>query len=204
MRFYYPENTDLSTVNTLTFLGGIGEVNFNGYYKDIDKDTSKIKSSGIIILISTPRTSKGYNANLVIEATKFINLITEQKKGAINSVAGYSMGGPEAGNAANIGNYQRLLIFDSYFNSPAALDNIKNKEIIFYSPSSDDMRQKTIACLNKIINSNYTNVTVVSNNRSIVNNYNSNMLIVNPGSSLGYSHSSNIITNSNFFAYACN
>ena len=95
-------------------------MNMNGYFVNIDKDPSLIKSSGIIILISATKTSNSYNTDMVINATNFVKYLTEQKTGAINSVAGYSLGGPYAGTVANQGNYQRLLIFDGDANKSFA------------------------------------------------------------------------------------
>ena len=58
MRIYYPENKDLSSLNTFTFLGGLYEENFGSYFSTIDKNTYIIKSSGIIILIPSGNNSR--------------------------------------------------------------------------------------------------------------------------------------------------
>ena len=201
MRFYYPSGVDLSSVNTLTFFGGMGEGNFEGYFSTLDKNIEYLKSSGITILVSVKNTSYGYKTEDGIISTNFVKSIVKQKQGMRNSVAGYSMSGPQAAQAAEIGNYDRLMIFDSYFNNPASKKKLKNFEIVFYSPIGDSMYKNTLPCLEIMKNSGYTDVTVVTNNNELINKFSSSFLIINPGNSLGKGHLAVNITNSNFFAY---
>ena len=200
MRFYYPENTDLSSVNTFTFFGGGGERIFQGYFNSLDKDTSLMKSSGIIILIAA---RSDYSASDGIYATSFVKSIVNQKSGVKNTVGGYSMSGPAAGAAASDDMYSRLIIFDSHFSNVTSNNRIKNKEIIIYSPVGDDMLRYTLSTLNEMITTNYSNVTIVSNNKQIIDKYSKYYLVVNPESKLGSGHYASNITNANVYAYAC-
>ena len=200
VRFYYPKNVDLSNLNTFTFFGGYGELNFQSYFSAIEKNTSIIKSSGIIILVSG---RGGYDASDGLYSTEFFKSIINQKNGVKNAVGGYSMSGPAAADAANQGSYDRLIIFDSYFTNASRKNNLKNKEIIIYSPSGDDLAKKTQETLNNMMSSNYNDVTIVSNNQYYANNYSSRFLVINPGSKMGRGHTYVNITNANVFAYAC-
>ena len=201
MRIYYPLNVDLSTLNTFTFLGGIGEVNFDGYFANIDNDTSIIKSSGITILVTVTDKYESFNVQGIIAGTNFINKILNQKSNAINSIGGYSKGGPDAANAANLGNYQKLMIINSKFDNILSKTNLMNKEVYIYSVNNDDMKPQTVETLNYLKNANYQNVTVISNNPEIYNSYSNNFLVINPGSVLGSGHNSKNVTNSNFFMF---
>ncbi len=202
MRIYYPPNKDLSNVNTLTFLGGNGEEDFNGYFSKINSDLSIIKSSGIIILVTT-KTGSDYNSNAVVLGTEFVKKIVKQKDYVINSVGGFSKGGRPAGEALNKGDYKRLLIFDSYFYNASGKPRLKDVDIIFYSTSGDHLAPQATTTLSELYSYGVKNVTIITNNDSIIKKFNGKYLIINPGSTLGYGHQYNSITISNFFAYAC-
>ncbi len=199
VRFYYPQGKDLSDVNIFTFIGGSGERNLSGFFANIDRDTSMIKSGGIVILVSA-RSSYDYRD--AINATDFMKSIVKQKSGKRNTVAGYSMGGPEAGKAILYGNYDATFIVCSYIDKDI-LQQIKDKEIYFYSPNGDSMARHTVTSLNHIKSmGGFKNVTVVTNNSQIINNYSSAVLIVNPGSAQGSGHGWKNIVNANLFAFA--
>ena len=200
MRFYYPTGVDLSTVNTFTFFGGGSERSFGGYFNALNQNPSAMKSSGIIILISA-RSSYGSSDGMY--ATDFVKSIVGQKNGVKNAVGGYSMSGPAAAQAANNGSYDRLIIFDSYFDNVASNNNLKNKEIIIYSPVGDDMLKHTLPTLNQMTNSNYRDVIIISNNSQITNKYSAYYPVINPGTKMGSGHGYVNITNANVFAYAC-
>ena len=203
MRIYYPPNVDLSSLNTFTFLGGTGERKFAGYFANIDKNPSILQSRGIQILIAARETG-GYDPDMVIECTNFVKQIIKQKNNAINTVGGYSLGGPDAGRVAEKGDYQRLLIFDSYFVNVTSNINLKEKEIVFYSPNGDSMAERTKSALGKIkSDGTYKKVYIVSNSQEMINRYKEDFLIINPGSIMGSGHGNNIITNSHFFMYSC-
>lgn len=204
MRMYYPEDVDLSEENTLTFFGGTGEQGFGGYFSVLDKNRSDMKGSGIVILVSTKKKTK-YEAEDGVLATTFIKSIVNQKKGVKNAVGGFSMGGPESGKAARLGNYDRLVICNSYFEAgnKENINALKNKEIIIFAPSKDD-RTPTGETINNLVNNKYTNVTIISNYAKFVNNsrYSSKFLVINPGTQMGCCHLYANITKANLFAYA--
>ena len=198
VRIYYPNGKDLSKVNTFTFIGGAGERNWGSFFSAIEKDTSMIKTGGIVILVSG---RSGYNYQDAVNATNFVKAIVKQEKGRKNSVAGYSMGGPEAGKAAHTSNYDRLVIVDSYIDS-SDIASLQNKEIYIYSPTGDSMAPHTTTTLNRIVsNGNFKNVTLVSNNSNFINKYSKSMLVVNPGSAQGSGHGYTCIVKSNMFAF---
>ncbi len=202
MRIYYPLNKDLSTLNTFTFLGGIGESNFDGYFSKIENDPSIIKSSGIVVLVTTVKKEDFFNVDGIIQGTNFLKAIVKQKPKTINSIGGYSKGGGASATAADKGDYQRLLIFNAQFENVYGKTNLMNKEVYIYSVNNDDMKTQTISTLNYIKNSNYKHVTIISNNPEIYNSYYQKFLVVNPGSAMGSGHNSQNITNSNYFMFA--
>ena len=201
MRIYYPLGVDLSEVNTFTFFGGSSERNMQGYFKHLDSNTSELSSSGIIILVSA---KSDYSAQDGILSTAFVKSIVNQKTDVTNTVGGYSMSGAAAGLAADNDLYKRLIIFDSYINVNNST-SLKNKEIVFFSPVGDSMISSTMSTLNRILGSNYQNVTIVSNNSNIISNsnYKSKFLIINPGNKLGSGHGYVNISNARVFAFAC-
>lgn len=200
MRIYYPTGVDLSTANTFTFLGGAGERSFSGYYNDIDKNPSMISSSGIVILVSA-RSS--YDAEDGMYSTDFLRGIVDQKAGVKNTVGGYSMSGNAAGGAAEKGIYDRLILFDSYYDYSYCSTSLKNKEIVIYSPVGDALTKQTKSTLNEMIKYNFTNVTLVSNNQELVNRFSPNILVINPGDPMGKGHASQNILTAKVFAFAC-
>lgn len=208
-RIYYPEGVDLSTVNTFTFGNGTGSgaKGFSGILNELDKDRSLMKTSGIIILIAS-KTGSGYDRNEFILATDFVKSIVKQKAGVKNAVGGYSGSGREAGYAGNIGSYDRVVIFNSYIKA-AYTTNLKNKEIIVYSPRNDKLADLTKEALNNMVNNGYSNVTVISNNTSIINGssgnkpYKSYFLMINPGNQMGSGHGYVNIPPTKVFSYAC-
>ena len=202
MRIYYPLNKDLSILNTFTFLGGIGESNFDGYFSKIDSDPSIIKSSGIVVLVTTVKKEDFFNVDGIIQGTNFLKAIVKQKPKTINSIGGYSKGVGASATAADKGDYQRLLVFNGQFDNVYGKTNLMNKDVYIYSVNNDDMKTQTISTLNYLKNSNYKNVTIISNNPEIYNSYYQKFLVVNPGSVMGSGHNSQNITNSNFFMFA--
>ena len=201
MRIYYPENKDLSTLNTFTFIGGVGEENFGGYFIKIDNHLEIIKSSGIIILIPEGTYNRIYSKN-VVEATKFVRLIINQNSNARNNIGGYSNGGPPAGEAANIGDYQKLLLFNTSFYRVNDRNDLKNKEVFVYSANQDSWIG-TSSFINEMYTYGYKNVTIVSNNNDMVNRFKDKFLVINPGKTMQNGHTYNNITNSNYFSFGC-
>ena len=204
MRIYYPEGADLSSVNTFTFMGGKGDRKMGSYFTKLDNNREYLKTSGIVILVSTLTDSAEYNKDDAIQSTEFVKSIVKQKAGVKNTVGGYSMSGPKAAQAANDANYDRLLIFDSYVSNVSDKTNLKNKKIVFYSPTDDHYANtgETQKCLREMKNVGYTDVTIITNNNEIIDEFKNKFLIINPGSNLGSGHGADNITKSNFFAYA--
>ena len=201
MRIYYPENKDLSTQNTFTFIGGVGEENFSGYFGSININPSLIKSSGIIILIPESNNARVYPQN-VVSATEFVKLITNQNSHARNAVGGYSNGGPPAGEAAAKGKYDKIMLINTSFYWVYTKTNIKDIEVVLYSAKGDSWIG-TGSFINELYQNDFKNVTIVTNNDDFVNTFQSKYLVVNPGNAMLKGHSSKNLTLSNFFAYGC-
>ena len=200
IRIYYPQGLDLSNVNTFTLLGGTSERNMGGMFSTVDKDTSKIKSSGIIILVST---SGSYHYQDAINATNFVKTITKQKNGKKNSVGGYSLGGPAAGGAMVYGNYDRLFILHSKVELTHT-SKLKDKKIYVYSPNGDKLADSTRTTLTALKNDGARkNVTLVTNSSSMIKTFGDYFTIVNPGSAQGSGHGYANFINGNVFAFAC-
>ena len=201
MRMYYPQGKDLSTQNTFTFIGGVGEGGFGGYFTDIEKNPSLIKSSGIIILVPEHNSAKLTSQNIV-SATNFVKLIINQNSKARNIIGGYSNGGPLAGETANIANYDKIMLINTSFYWANTKTKLRNTEIVIYSARNDSWHG-TNGFIGELYDNNFTNVTVISNNESIIERYKSKYLVINPGNSMKNGHTSENLTLSHFFAYAC-
>ena len=200
VRIYYPAGVDLSDVNTFTFFGGSGDRNWGSFFDAIDKNTSLIKSSGIIILVSA---YSSYHQQDGINGTEFVKAIVKQKSGKKNTVAGYSMGGPASGEAMLYGNYDRLIVVCSYVYTNT-IKQLKDKEIYFFSPVGDTMLSTTKETLNTIKSQgDFKDVSIITNNTDLINTYSNSMLIINPGGNLGTGHTWYNITDANLFAFAC-
>ena len=201
IRIYYPQGLDLSNVNTFAFLGGTGEQNMKGMFSAADKDTSLIKSSGIVILVSSPGTYRYQDA---INATNFVKAITKQKSGKKNSVGGYSLGGPAAGSAMIHGNYDRLFIVHSKVEL-SHTSQLKDKKIYVYAPKGDaKMGGSTRTTLTSFKNDGARkNLTLITNDSSNIRSFSDYFTIVNPGSAQGSGHGYVNFTNGNLFAFAC-
>ena len=201
MRIYYPKGKDLSTLNTFTFIGGIGETNFGGYFKNIESDNSLIKSSGIIILIPESNSAKVYSDN-VVEATNFVRTIINQNEHARNNIGGYSNGGPPVGQALDKGDYDRAIMINTSFYWISSYSNISNKEYVIYTAINDTWRG-TDSFIKELKNAGVKDITVITNSMAMANAFKDNYLIINPGDSMEKGHTSNNITLSHFFSYAC-
>ena len=205
MRMYYPKDTDLSEVNTFAFCNGTGKSakGFVGILKELDTNREKMKTSGIIILIAS-QTGSSYSKQGIMLATEFVKSIVNQKSGVKNAVGAYSGSGEAVGWAGHEGNYDRVVIFNSYLKK--FIDTpLKNKEIIVYSPNGDKLQDATKSTINSMIRNGFTNITIISNNKTIINSdsYQKNALIINPGSQMGSGHGYVNIPPTNVFSYAC-
>ena len=200
MRIYYPENTDLSNLNTFTYMGGDGEKNFYSFFSQIDKNPSLIKSAGVSILVAEGNGTK-FDQNVVIYTTQFTRYIMNQKKGTRNSIAGFSTGGTKVMFAADKYDYDRVIVFSSYFNWPYNTNNVKNKEVMFYVPSKDHLFTQAKSTLNDMKRAGYTNVTIVTNSNDLVNAFGNTFLVINPGSLMLTGHLSENVLRAGLFAY---
>ena len=201
MRMYYPPNKDLSTLNTFTFIGGVGEENFKNYFYKIDNHNDIIKSSGIIILIANGSSIEHKGEN-VAEATNFVKSIINQNQYARNIVGGYSNGGPVAGVAATNGKYDKIMLINTSFYQVASKSNLANTEIVIYT-AQDDSWIGTDKMINEFIQNGFNNVTIVTNNNNFTNKYKNNYLVINPGNSMKKGHTSENLTLSHYFSYGC-
>ncbi len=200
MRVYYPENKDLSTLNTFTFIGGVGEENFGGYFKNIESNPELLKNSGITILIPESSRAKVQAAN-VVDATEFVKKIINQNQYARNAVGGYSNGGPPAGEAAWKGKYNKIVLINTSFYWVNSKTNIKDIEVVFYVANGDSWKG-TGSFVNELYQNGFKNVIVITNNGSYVNSFKDKYLVINPGNSMKQGHTSANITLSHFFSFA--
>ena len=202
-RFYYPLNTDLSSLNMFVFMGGDGENNFSGFFNDIEKDKSIIKSAGLVVLISEGsryNTSfDQYAANCVVDFSK---IIFNQKDSIRKSIGGFSTGGTKVFWTADKYDFDRVIVYSSYFNWPESTKNLKNKEIIFYIPNKDTLYNQAKSTLSDLKKMGYSNVTVVSNSNEISNKFKDSFLIINPGSLMVSAHTTENVVKSHMFSYA--
>ncbi len=198
MRLYYPEGVDLSEVNIFTFMGGSGERNMSGYFAHLDQHREELKSSGIVALVSA---KENYNVKDAIGTTTFIRSITGQKSDRKNTVGVYSMSGQAAGEAALSGMYSKIFIVNSY---SGKIEEYKNIDVVVFSPVGDSMLKNTRTTLTHLVRSNYTRVTVITNNKELYGNefYNTKFLMVNPGYQMGSGHGYVNISKANVFSLA--
>lgn len=201
VRIYYPQVNDLSSLNIFTYMGGDGEKNFGGYFNQIENNKTLIKSAGIVILVAEGNNTKfdQYAANY---ATNFVQSIINQKSSAKRSIAGFSTGGTKVMGAANLYNYDRIIVFSSYYNWATIANNIKNKEIIFYVPSKDHLYSQAKTTLNDMKSSGYTNVTIVTNSTDLANAFGNTFLVINPGNLMLTGHLSDNVNRAGLFSYA--
>ena len=202
MRFYYPENTDLSTLNTFTYMGGDGEKNFSMLFSDIEEDRTIINSAGIVILVAEgDNTSFDYRAGAY--STKFVQNIIKQKSNTRNSIAGFSTGGSKVFSAANHNNYDRIIVFSARNDDVEFLANkLKNKEILYYIPNRDSLYNYAKNTLNTLKRYGYKNVTLITNSQELINLFKNDFLVINPGQLMESSHTKTNVINSNLFSYA--
>ena len=202
LRIYYPENTDLSTSNTLTYMGGDGEMTFHGLFGSIEKDISIIDNNGGIVILVAEGNNTEFNQYVGVLSTKFVQACVKQKSGVRNSIIGFSTGGTKVMGAANLHNYDRVIVFSSYYNWAGTANNLKNKEIMFYIPNGDTLYKQAKETLRDMKKAGYTNVTIVTNSSELVNLYKDTFLVINVGSLMTNAHVTKNVTDSNVISYA--
>ena len=199
MRIYYPLDKDLSSLNTFTFIGGIGETNFGGTFEDINKNPSTIKNSGIIIQIPDNNRVKVQGKN-VAKATSFVKEIINQNVNARNNIGGYSNGGPPVGDAIENGNYNKVMIIDSSFYWVKTRPKAKDLEYTIYSPRGDSWKG-TDTFINELYNFGVKDVKIITNNTNFIERFKDKYLVINPGNSMKNGHTNENLIVSNFFSY---
>ncbi len=202
LRIYYPENTDLSTSNTLTYMGGDGEMTFHGLFGSIEKDISIIDNNGGIVILVAEGNNTEFNQYVGVLSTKFVQACVKQKSGVRNSIIGFSTGGTKVMGAANLHNYDRVIVFSSYYNWAGTANNLKNKEIMFYIPNGDTLYKQAKETLRDMKKAGYTNVTIVTNSSELINLYKDTFLVINVGSLMTNAHVTKNVTDSNVISYA--
>ena len=202
MRIYYPPNEDLSTLNTLVYMGGRGETNFGGAFTSISKDPSIIKSAGIVILIAEG-DGTSFDGDSGAYATEFVKAIVRQKSGVKNSILGFSDGAHKVMHASNKSTYDRIVVFSGYTDGIGGLNNAKNSEVMFIIASRDGNYTQAQSALRHMLSSGFTNVTVISNGSDMSKLFSDKYLVINPGSLMKNGHLTENIFLSGIIEY-CN
>lgn len=201
VRIYYPLGYDLSTLNTLTFMGGSGEANFSGYFDIISKNPSIIKSGGIVALIAEGNNTS-FDGDAGAYTTMFIKAITKQKSGVKNSILGFSDGAHKVMHASNKVIYDKIIVFSGYTDGVASLNNAKNSEVIFIIAKSDGNYKQAQTALLNMKNSGYNNVTVISNGDDMSKLFSEKFLVINPKTLMKNGHLTENVTLSGIIEYA--
>ena len=197
VRFYYPLNTDLSLTNTVVYLGGRGEKNFYGAFKDIEKNLSMLKSAGIVATLAEGGSFNGESAAYV---TKFLKAITRQQSGVKNSILGFSDGAHQVLDAAKFEKYNTYVIFSGYVDYFDKIEGARNSEIIFVIAANDGNYRGVKVDVSRMKNQGYKSVTVITNATDL-GIYHSVFLQINPLKLMKYGHLTENIFNSKIIEY---
>ncbi len=201
VRIYYPEDVDLSTANMLTYMGGDGERNFSGLFSDIEKNRSVGASAGILVLVAEGNNNRtAFDQKAGMLSTIFAQATVGHKSGK-NSIAGFSTGGTKVMGSANLYNYDRVIVFSSYYNWATSAERVKGIEVMFYMPNGDHLYNQAKATLNDMKKSGYRNVTVVTNSSELTNLFGNDFLVINPGSLMTSAHVTKNVTDSKMISY---
>ena len=196
-KVYYPQGEDLSTLNTLVYMGGRGETNFGGAFTSIAKDPSMIKSAGIVGLLAEGNSFDGDSGAY---STKFLKAITKQKAGVQNSILGFSDGAHQVLHASNKENYKSIVIFSGYTDGASSLENAKDKEIIFIIAANDANYSQAKTAMNNMKSSGYKNVTMI-NTLNDVSRFDSIFLTINVNNLMRKGHYSENVFTSGIIEY---
>ena len=200
VRIYYPNGVDLSTTNTLTYMGGRGETNFGGAFTDIKNDPSIIKSGGIVILIAEGN-GFSFDGDSGAYATMFVKAIVKQKPGVKNSILGFSDGAHKVMHASRKMKYDRIVVFSGYTDGVDSLDNAKNSEVFFIIAPNDGNYSQAKTALRHMKTSGYTNVTIISNGTDMSKLYDDKFLVITPGTLMKNGHLTENIFRSGMIEY---
>ena len=200
LRIYYPQGVDLSTTNTLVYMGGRGESNFGGVFSDAKKNPAVIKSGGIVALIAEGKNAS-FDGDCGAYVTKFLKAITKQKSGVKNSILGFSDGAHYVFHALKNETYNRVVVFSGYMDVYSEYKNAKNTEIIFMIASGDGNYTQAQTALRNLIKQGFKNLSMVSMGTNL-KSFESSALIINPGSKLMKNgHFSENVINSGIIQY---
>lgn len=197
VRIYYPQGEDLSITNTLVYMGGRGETNFGGAFSDISKNTSMIKSAGIVALIAE---GEAFNGEAGAYVTKFMKAITKQQSGVKNSILGFSDGAHQVLEAAKYEKYNSIVVFSGYVDYFSEVENANNPEIIFIIASNDGNYRGVKSGINRMKNYGYKNVTLITDATDL-GIYEKIYLHIHPGSLMKRGHLTENIFNSKIIEY---
>lgn len=186
LRLYYPSGVDLSTTNTLVFMGGRGETNFGGLFREIKDNPSIVKNGGILALIAEGNTS--FDGASGAYVTKFIKAITKQKTGVKNSILGFSDGAHNVMDGLRLENYDRIVVFSGYADYINTLENAKNSEIMIIIAPNDSNYLQAKSTINNMRNYGFKNATIISNGTELPNAYGSTYLVITPGNIMKNGH----------------
>ena len=133
-------------------------------------------------------------------STQFAQAVVGHKSGK-NSIIGFSTGGTKVMGAANLSNYDRIIVFSSYYNWATSAERVKSIEVMFYMPNGDHLYNQAKATLNDMKKSGYKNVTVVTNSSELTNLFGNDFLVINPGSLMTSAHVTKNVTDSKMISY---
>ena len=201
VRIYYPTGEDLSTLNTLTYMGGRGETNFGGAFEDIRKNPSIVKSAGIIILLAEGNNTS-FDGDSGAYTTLFVKAITKQKTGVKNSILGFSDGAHKVMHASNKMVYDRIIVFSGYTDGVSSLTNAKNSEVFFIIAPSDGNYTQAQTALRQMKESGFRNVTIVSSGSDMSKKFSDSFLVINPGSLMKNGHLTENVMRCGIIEYA--
>lgn len=201
LRIFYPKGTDLSTLNTLTFMGGRGETNFGGFFTKIEQDPSIVKSAGILALVAEGK-GISFDGEAGAYSTMFVKAITRQKSNVKNSILGFSDGAHKVMHASNLVVYDKIIVFSGYTDGVASLDNAKNSEVMFIIAPNDGNYSQAKVALRNMKNSGYTNVKIITNGTDVINAFSDKFLVITPGSLMKNAHDTINVLNSRIISYA--
>lgn len=201
LRIFYPIGVDLSMTNTLTFMGGRGETNFDGLFKKIEENPTIVKSAGILALVAEGKNT-AFDGDAGAYVTKFVKAITRQKAGVKNSILGFSDGANKVLHASKNETYDKIIVFSGYTDGASGLNNAKNSEVLIMIAPNDGNYSQAKSLLRSMKESGYKNVTIVSNGTELIKQFSDKFLVIIPGSLMKNAHDTINILNSGIIAYA--
>ena len=181
--FYYPTGcTDLSNLNTVTFLPGDGEkVDAWKYVLESNEGVKKVINAPISSLLIIPQASRssgnGFTTEryAVVHDYYFARAFMQQKPECKNSISGFSSGAISSfAVASTVGNnvYDTVVSVNGYMRTEDVTTQtaaLKDKEIIVIEAAGDSLLQKSKNSLKFMHDNGFTNVTVVTSDKNFAN-----------------------------------